>query len=80
MRKAAILILLAAVALVGCVSEEELSAQDALRCKSFGFQPGTRDFANCRMKLYTARTRPPPVIHEPIFPPTREVIIVPEKK
>ncbi len=80
MKKVAVLLLLVTVSLAGCVSEEELVAQDIVRCKSFGFQPGTRDFANCRMQLYTARTRPPPVIHEPMFPPTREVIIVPEKK
>lgn len=33
--------------LTACASPEELRARDAAACASFGFQPGTPDFAAC---------------------------------
>jgi len=33
--------------LSACVSPEELRAHDEAACRSFGFAPGTADFANC---------------------------------
>lgn len=70
----------AALGASGCATEEELSARDAAQCRDFGFAAGTEAFANCRLQLYTARTRRPTVIEQPAFPPAPRVIVVPEKK
>jgi len=51
--------------LAGCVSQEELAlqrqykaqqyqAQLAGQCRSFGFTPGTPDFAQCMLQLHQA--------------------------
>lgn len=80
MRKAVVLLfMILAVALSGCVSEAELEVQDIQKCKSFGFKPGTEAFAKCRQKLYIARTKPPPVIQQPMYPYPPSVIVVPQK-
>lgn len=49
--------------LTACVSAEELRAQDEASCRSFGFQPGTPDFASCLQRESLARryySYPPP--------------------
>jgi len=43
------------IVLVGCVSPEELRAQDAAACASYGFQPGTSEFASCMQHENLAR-------------------------
>ena len=51
------------VGLTGCVSAEELRARDDATCRSFGFQPGTPDFAACLQRESLARrysASPPP--------------------
>lgn len=46
--------------LAGCVSEAELRQADAARCASYGFKPGTNDFAACLQRESLARRYPPP--------------------
>ncbi|HEV2549771.1 MAG TPA: hypothetical protein VGU20_20825 [Stellaceae bacterium] len=41
--------------LVGCVSPEELQAQDAATCASYGFQQTTPEFATCLQRENLAR-------------------------
>ena len=41
---------LAFISLGGCVSPEELRAQDMAACSSYGFQPNTPDFAACMQR------------------------------
>jgi len=45
-----------------CVSPEELRREDESRCAGYGFQTGTREFANCLQQENLARlyTAPPP--------------------
>jgi hypothetical protein len=38
-----------------CVSPEELRARDEAACRSYGFQPGTADFASCLQRQIIAR-------------------------
>ena len=48
----------AAVALLGvagCASPEELRRQDEATCASYGFQPGSPDFASCLQRESIAR-------------------------
>jgi hypothetical protein len=33
--------------LSGCVSPEDLRPRDEATCRTYGFRPGTTDFANC---------------------------------
>lgn len=81
MRKGGMLVLvLVLMFLGGCATEEELAAEDAARCESFGFEAGTEAFANCRLHLYALRNRRPDVIERPFFPPPPRVIVVPERK
>lgn len=53
----------AALALAACTSAEELRQADAKACQSYGFTPGTPDFANCMQRENLARSQPsyPPV-------------------
>lgn len=54
---------LALAGLAGCVTPEELRAQDEAACRSYGFQPGTPDFAACLQRESLARryyAAPPP--------------------
>ena len=41
--------------LAGCVSPEELRQQDEVACASYGFAPGTPDFAGCVQREDWAR-------------------------
>jgi hypothetical protein len=63
-RSATIVLLFGAIVvmLTGCVSPEELRAQDEADCRSFGFQSGTTDFANClqRESLWRRYSVPQP--------------------
>ena len=43
------------LSLAACVSPEELRRQDEAACVSFGFQPGTAEFANCLQRESLAR-------------------------
>jgi hypothetical protein len=43
------------LAIGGCVSPEEQSAQDRAQCAGFGFVEGTDAFANCMMKAARVR-------------------------
>jgi hypothetical protein len=40
----------------GCVSAQQLAAQDDAKCQSYGAAPGTPAYANCRVQLDTTRT------------------------
>jgi hypothetical protein len=51
----AILFAAALAGLAGCVSPEELRREDEAVCSSFGFQPGTTDFAGCLQRESLAR-------------------------
>lgn len=46
---------LAVVSLFGCVSPEEMRRQDEAQCASYGFAPGTPDFALCLQREALAR-------------------------
>ena len=37
------------------ISRDELLARDRQDCATFGFQPGTRDYAECLLRLDAAR-------------------------
>jgi hypothetical protein len=43
------------LSLCACVSAQELRAQDEAACASYGFQPGTPDFAGCLQRESLAR-------------------------
>lgn len=43
------------LSLSGCVSPEQLRAQDQAACASYGFQNGTPDFAHCMQQENLAR-------------------------
>lgn len=45
----------ALLTLVGCVSPEQLRAEDEANCASFGFPPGTTPFATCLQNESLAR-------------------------
>jgi hypothetical protein len=49
------LALVSLVVLAGCISPEELQAQDAATCASYGFQQGTPEFASCMQRENLAR-------------------------
>ena len=55
----------------GCVSLEELRAQDEAACTGYGFRPGTDDFATCLQRESLARryASPPPVYYWPNWGP-----------
>ena len=57
MRKTLALLLTSVSFLVlsGCVSDAELRKQDEAQCMSYGFKPGTTDFANCLQRENLAR-------------------------
>jgi hypothetical protein len=53
-----VIVVLAALLLAGCATAEsqaeakaELDAKDDAKCKSYGFQPGTLNYTDCRDKL-----------------------------
>ena len=46
---------LALASLAACISPEELRREDEAACVSFGFQPGTSDFAACLQRESLAR-------------------------
>lgn len=80
MRRAVLVTLFLSVFIGGCATEEEMAARDAARCESFGFKPGTEAYSNCRLQLYSVRTRRPDVIERPMFPPPPAVIVVPRNQ
>ena len=43
------------LALGACVSPEEVRRRDEAQCLSYGFKPGTTDFANCLQRENLAR-------------------------
>ena len=43
------------LALTNCASPEQLRAQDEAACSSYGFRPGTPDFAACLQRENLAR-------------------------
>lgn len=52
-----LLILLFALGLSACgASRAELAARDDEKCKSYGAQPGTPAYVQCRTQLDTTRT------------------------
>ncbi len=51
----ALALLGAAAALAGCASPEELRRRDEAACASYGFAPGTQDFAACLQREALAR-------------------------
>ncbi len=60
----AILLGLALASLAACTSPEELRREDEAACTSYGFKPGTTDFAACLQRESLARrdgayTEPP---------------------
>ena len=46
---------LSVATLVGCVSPAELRKEDEAACMSFGFKPGTNEFASCLQRESLAR-------------------------
>jgi hypothetical protein len=81
-----------AASLVGCATESEaerlarVAALDDAKCKSYGGQPGTQAYVQCRAQLDAARTQaiatiaaapgppvytPAPTILPPVMPPSR---------
>jgi hypothetical protein len=65
---------LALASLAGCVSPEELRREDEAACASFGFQPGTNDFAACLQReslarRYTLTSENPPWGPGPLWRP-----------
>lgn len=52
---AAALLSIALIGLAGCVSPEELRAEDEATCTGYGFQRGTTDFAKCLQRENLAR-------------------------
>lgn len=72
MRVATVLML--ALLAAGCATEEELAAADAKRCESFGFEPETKEFSQCRLDLYKARTRQHDVVQQPAFYPPPVIV------
>ncbi|HWI27709.1 MAG TPA: hypothetical protein VN668_12120 [Stellaceae bacterium] len=62
----AILVAALLLGLSGCVTPEELRQQDEAACSSYGFHPGTSDFAACLQRENLARryggwSAPPPM-------------------
>jgi hypothetical protein len=55
MRTPPLLLLLAAFALAGCISPEELRQRDEAACLGYGFKQGTSDFAACLQRESLAR-------------------------
>jgi hypothetical protein len=47
--------LIAVLVLAGCASPEELRQRDEAACTSYGFKPGTPDFAACLQREDLAR-------------------------
>ena len=50
-----LLFLIAAVALAGCASPEDMRRADEAACAGYGFAPGTPDFASCLQRESLAR-------------------------
>lgn len=54
-----LILLVAVIALAGCKSQQQVlaerTAEDDAKCKSYGMQFGTPQYADCRMKLDQAR-------------------------
>lgn len=50
-----VLSVLALLLLAGCVSPEQLRAEDEAACTGYGFRPGTTDFATCLQNESLAR-------------------------
>jgi hypothetical protein len=48
-------LIVVALALSGCVSNERLAARDDAQCAAYGFQPGSDGYAGCRQRLDMAR-------------------------
>lgn len=72
----ALLALIAALPLAGCISVEErramIDAQDDADCRSFGTRPGTQTYVKCRTDLRQARAqeleaRRPVVVAAPVL-------------
>jgi len=49
--------LLSVLMLSGCVSSEQLAAQDDNKCQSYGAAPGSQDYVQCRMWAETERRK-----------------------
>jgi hypothetical protein len=60
MAKRILIPVLLLAALAGCVTAEDLRRQDEAQCTSYGFKPGTPDFAACLQRENLARRYPPP--------------------
>ena len=46
---------MAALALVGCASSEQIAAADQAQCQQRGLRPGSDEFANCMARLAADR-------------------------
>ena len=50
-----IILTIATVLLIaGCAAEQQM-ARDQVNCESYGFRPGTPEYANCKMQLEQSR-------------------------
>jgi putative aminopeptidase FrvX len=56
MRLAIIAVTLPLAALAGCASRAELARLDDEKCQSYGAQPGSAAYVQCRTQLDTTRT------------------------
>jgi hypothetical protein len=54
-RMAVVLIAFVLLGIAGCVSAAELRRRDEAQCASYGFRPGTADFAGCLQRENLAR-------------------------
>jgi hypothetical protein len=55
MPKRSALLALLLLAVAGCVSAAEWRRRDEAQCASYGFKPGTTDFASCLQREDLAR-------------------------
>jgi hypothetical protein len=70
----------ALVGLAGCVSPEELRAEDEATCAGYGFQRGTPDFAACLQQESLARRYSPALYGPPYLGPERPWWYLPPRR
>jgi hypothetical protein len=52
---AALLLAISLIALAGCATAQDIRQRDEAACTSYGFKPGTTDFASCLQRESIAR-------------------------
>jgi hypothetical protein len=54
-KSAALVLAFSAIALGGCATAQDIRQRDEAACTSYGFQPGTAEFASCLQRESIAR-------------------------